>query len=314
MKILVTGGNGFIGHYVVRQLHEKGVGVVSFHRGPVPQYQEDLAGRVTFVRGDILNPLDLVEAVEKNGVQRIVHMAGLGGPLCQSNPGLAYEINILGTRNVLETARILGIDRVVYASSVALYGDVAGDRLVEESPKNPLSVYGMCKVAAEHLGFTYTENWGLDFVSIRPCMGLGPYRRGGAGKKLTDVVRLALLGQQVRARGGDQTYEMIHVSDSASAFTLAAIKDRVTHKVFHTGTGERRSLSQLAEIVRQEIPGADIEIEPGLDRSGSDRTRTIQPPVDATKAREEGWVPRYTPDDAVRQLIQDYRRVMSDGS
>lgn len=314
MKVLVTGGNGFIGHYVVRQLAQQGVDAVSFNRMLPPKHLEDVTGKVRFATGDVVNPFDVVRVIKQEGVQRIIHLAGLGGPVCQANPALAYHTNITGASNLLEAARIMGVERVVYASSASAYGSVSGEWLTEDSPKNPISVYGMTKLAVEHLGFTYAENWGLDFVAVRPCAGLGPYRRGGGGMKLSEVVRLAVEGLPVRMRGGDQTYEMVHAWDSAKAFVLAATKDQVKHKAFHIGLGKRASLLQLAAMVKEAIPEADIEIEPGLDRKGSDRTRTDQPPMDTTRAREEGWTPDYTLEMAVQDLIRTYQELKSKAS
>ena len=122
MSVMVTGGTGFIGNRIIRKLLERGEEVVCFDlappRGNLAQYLD----RITMYRGDITQLPQLMEAVNALGVKRIIHMAALLPPDTEERPHFAMQVNIGGTNNVFEAARWCGIERVVYASSIAVYG------------------------------------------------------------------------------------------------------------------------------------------------------------------------------------------------
>ena len=144
MSILVTGGNGFIGKRIVRELAERGEEVVCFDLAPPPAQQDG----VTYYRGDVTQLPQILEACNTHGVTRIIHMAALLPPDTEDRPHFSMQVNIGGTNNVFEAARWCGIERVVYASSIAVYGvqETFGDRPVNEDDlPAPHNVYGMTK-------------------------------------------------------------------------------------------------------------------------------------------------------------------------
>ncbi len=154
MAIMITGGTGFIGAHLARRLVGVGETVVLFDMQPDLRAVRDLAEQVAIVRGDATALQDLLHAVKQHRVDRLVHLAYIVGLENERNPPRALQINCVGTNNVFEVARLEGLRRVVWASSVAVYGPRAyygKETLDEYDPPNPTRVYGACKLFNEHL-------------------------------------------------------------------------------------------------------------------------------------------------------------------
>ena len=175
---MVTGGTGFIGRRIVRELTDRGEDVVCFDLAPPPPQQEG----VTYYRGDVTQLPHILEACNTHGVSRIIHMAALLPPDTEDRPHFSMQVNIGGTNNVFEAARWCGIERVVYASSIAVYGvqETFGDRPVNEDDlPAPANVYGMTKAANDFAAARYRDLYGLDLRGIRICTVFGHGRVTG---------------------------------------------------------------------------------------------------------------------------------------
>ena len=135
MSIMVTGGTGFIGNRIIRKLLDRGEQVVCFDLAPPRNNLEPYAGRINFYRGDISQIPHLLEAINTFQVHKIIHMAALLPPDTEDRPHFGMFVNIQGTNNVFEAARWSSIQRVVYASSIAVYGvqETFGDRPINET-------------------------------------------------------------------------------------------------------------------------------------------------------------------------------------
>ena len=158
MAIMITGGTGFIGAHLARRLLQAGETVVLFDAQPDRQAIQDIAERATVVRGDATALQDLLHAIKAHRVERVVHLAYIVGPENEQNPTRALHINCVGTNNVFEAARLEGLQRVVWASSVAVYGPRAyygKEDLDEDDPPQPTRVYGACKLFNEHMAEHY---------------------------------------------------------------------------------------------------------------------------------------------------------------
>src|SRR6266699_2193980 len=158
MAIMITGGTGFIGAHLARRLLQAGETVVLFDAQPDRQAIQDIAERVTVVRGDVTVLQDLLHAIKAHRVERVVHLAYIVGPENEQHPPRALHINCVGTNNVFEAARLEGLQRVVWASSVAVYGPrsyYGKADLDEDDPPQPTRVYGACKLFNEHMAEDY---------------------------------------------------------------------------------------------------------------------------------------------------------------
>ena len=303
MLTMVIGGSGFLGACVVEELVMHGVEpVVSIDLSPLPACLRDVNERIEAVTCDITNYEELLRLFEGYKPNVIVHTASLLSIESRNDPRRAYKVNIDGWANVLEAARQVGTKRIVYASSIAVYGSVDVPRIHEDVPRRPTSTYGITKLAAEHLGERYQDSYGIDFVALRPCHIFGPGRARG-NMVVASLILDALSGKIAKILHGDQLYEVIHVKDCAAAFALAATKPHVEYRYFNVGQGYQISLSQLAEIVRDHVPRAKVEVYPG-----EDPTRPPRPPLDITRASTYlGWSPRYSISDAIRDFIESVR-------
>lgn len=299
MAILVTGGCGYIGSLVVRKLYQEGQEPVSFDLAPIPDSMSDLKDKVKFVRGDILNATDILRTIKEEKIDRVIHTISLLLADSQANPVSAYKINIGGTVNVLEAARIMPIKRMVYISSIAIYGATSGEFTSEEHPLNPVTLYGVTKLACEHFGLNYTNDYGIDFVSLRLAYVWGPGRERGAGTIAT-LVENPVRGLPAKVAGGNQKYELVYLKDVVKAITLACFATKLKHRVFNISSGEMVTLQEVAEIVKSYIPDAKMEIASGSDLAFPGG---LPAQCDISKAREEIG---YEPDFKKKEALKDY--------
>ena len=191
MQILVLGGSGLFGRKIVSHLlRDKDIsGVVSMDVVSPPAWfmksiQKD-SGKFHYVHGDVAELEDILDVIKTYSIERIVNMAFILTGAFEQHPRLAVKVNTLGTCNVFEAARLMGIKRVVYASSVGVYGtqDEYGDREVNEDDfMHPINAYGVTKQLSEMLAGQYHDLYGINFSAIRPFLGYG---HGGAFPRLS---------------------------------------------------------------------------------------------------------------------------------
>ena len=151
MRILVTGGAGFIGSHLVRALLRQGDEVVVFDRVPVPHLLQDIMDSITYVQGDSASDLDLYRAVATNGIEGIFHLGALMAGVCEQNPPLAFQVNFRSTQVLLDAAVACGVKRFFFMSSISLYSPTSVEPVPEDAPKDPATIYGQTKLAGEHL-------------------------------------------------------------------------------------------------------------------------------------------------------------------
>jgi nucleoside-diphosphate-sugar epimerase len=259
---MVTGGSGLIGARIVGILAGRGHEVVSFDMAPRRASASSDEGRVRPFRGDITQMAHLLEAVNAHGVDRIIHMAALLPPDTEDRPHQGMLVNIQGTNNVFEVARWTGVRRVVYASSIAVYGDQApfGDRPVtEDDTPMPINVYGMTKAANDFAAATYQQRFGLDLRGVRICTVFGHGRVTGMTGLIGGLLAsLPAVGEPVDLPfHPDEASTMIHAQDAAEIFVRIALADELRHPVYISG-GHLATVGEMADIVREIIPGARI--------------------------------------------------------
>ena len=261
MSILVIGGMGFIGSRIVRSLVELGQDIVVVGRQPTLHRLGEVAGKITVVQGDKTNIDQVFDWISTYKVTKIIDASSELEAESERVPYSATKINLIGTLNVFEAARITGIKRVVWASSLAVYGDkkrAGGIPQNEDALNNPVTVYGACKYYGEFMAKLYNARWDMDIVSLRPSSVYGPLRARGATSWLTDIVQLPLMGQVVDIPVGlDETTNFCFVDDCAEAFVgCCQYKgDRLPHDVYYIG-GFKASIRELMEEVKKNIPEA----------------------------------------------------------
>lgn len=317
--IMITGGSGFLGTYVTRQLAERGDHVVIFDAaGPSPALAALTApfeSQITRVRGQILDQASLMRCVKSHKVERIFHAAALyDPPYSLEEPGITFQVNVLGTINVLEAARLFAVERVVQSSSIAVYAPRQYEPINELHPiqlpsvGNPLGAYGASKAAAEIAGLSYYTTNGIDFIALRNsaiygyCMRYPMY--------IKPMIENSLLGQPTRfSSGGDMRRDYTHVKDIAQAVikALDVPSTSLTQRAFNIGSGVMHSASEVAETVRKVIPNADIEIAPGLSALEESDMRA-RGTLDLSAARQQlKYEPQYPLETGIRDYVEMLR-------
>jgi nucleoside-diphosphate-sugar epimerase len=283
MRILVTGACGLIGQSVVREFLAHGHDVVALD---VQLARERLPAddHLSLFRADVSELGDLLAIVAEGHIERIVHLGYILPPESERQPRLALRVNTQGTSNVFEVARLVGVQRVVYASSVAVYGDQAnfGERpVVESDTGSPMNLYGATKLLNDIAAIRFAATYGLDVVGLRIATVFGYGRETGNSAWIGKIASYPGVGQVAHCPLPSwQRSAMIYVDDVASLLVRLCVAPVLRHRMYLSG-GDTCSLAELADLVRSIVPNADIT----FDDSGPDFPHVYL--VDETRLRQE---------------------------
>lgn len=253
MKVLVTGGAGFIGSHVVDKLIAKGIHTRVLDMVPSPYHSVD---EVDTRLGDLTDPQAMLDAAE--GCDAILHLAAVADVNeVTLDPAFAEEVNAHGTLNVLEAARTLGIGRVVYASTIWVYNGCVEEEVDETSQLGLAShVYTATKVAGEMYCTSYAELYGLEYTILRFGIPYGPRARPAA--VVPQFIRKALAGEPLTIAGkGEQTRRFVYVEDLAEG-VVAGLAPAARNRVFNLVGEEDTSVLEIAQVVRSLVGDVDI--------------------------------------------------------
>lgn len=312
-RVLITGA-GMVGCHAARALGEAGHAPALFDAAPRTDYVIRVAGgSIPVYRGDILEIPVLASAVRDHGAELIVHTAALIGGAAQAIPYRGFQVNVVGTINVAEIARLLGVRRVVHASTLGT-NDLSQPQLGPIDERFPLGsggrVYGASKVAAEQVLRASAGAHGLELAMLRfaGVYGLGHFAGGsGIGSEIDGWIRAALAGQPGRSTGGmPSPYEIVHVKDVAAAVVAACTVVELPFDTYNVGSGELVTPEDVVAGIARIVPGFRLagEIETRPDRF----PRRF--PFDLGRAREIlGWEPRLDLDAGLADLVAEIRAV-----
>lgn len=296
-SVLVTGGAGFIGGYLVDALiDDNDVRVLDNGRtGDLASVPEE----AELVEGDVRDADAVDRAAE--GVDVVFHEAAvISVAESVEKPVESNDVNLSGTLTVLEAARREDA-RFVFASSAAVYGRPEHVPVVEDDPTEPLSPYGLQKLASDRYARMYADLYGLEVVPLRYFNVYGPGQTGGdyAGVITAFLDRLRAGKPPVIHGDGSQTRDFVHVSDIVRANLLAATTD-ATGEAYNVATGEAITVRELADLL-VDVTGVDVEPEHGPEREGDiDESR-----ADVSKARDRlGYEPETTLRAGLTDLVE----------
>ena len=271
MTTLVLGGTGFIGKRAIPRLVQRGqkVTVMDINQGAANF--DTFGDRVDVIRGDIIQFEDVIKAILHSKPDRIMNLASLLGS-GDDTPHFTMKLNILGMDNCFEAARVCGIQRVVYASSIAVSGLQSnfGDRVVnEDDPMYGTSQYAMHKRFNEFQAQQFNEVYNMAITGIRSANVTGPDKVRGSTDHV-QCITLPASGEPVHFPKGGYMRLPVHVEDVAEAFVRVTMSDRSQHPIYNTG-GYPISLKDLSEIVKKYLPTASITFDSldGLEESGN---------------------------------------------
>ena len=313
--VLVTGGTGCIGSWVARNLVREGVPVVVLTAGRrlgrlrLILTDTELAA-ITFVTGDI-SELELLEdAARQHGVTRIIHLAGMQYPFCAADPIRGAQVNVGGTVTVFELAKRLGIDRVVYASSAAVFGPRSHYPeavLGPDAAYFPTSHYGVYKVANEQSASIYWQTDGIASIGLRPHSVYGPGRDQGITSKPTVAMIAAAAGRPYHINFNGR-YQFQFADDAAKAFLRAARAEPHGAAVFSLG-GAALGVDEIVRSIETNEPAARGRITFGDQPLALPEAFDGQPIVEAL-----GSLPETPLDEGVRATLDCYRTALRMGA
>jgi nucleoside-diphosphate-sugar epimerase len=304
MKVLVTGGAGFIGSHLATQLAREGHEVVAFDNLSSGKRENlaHLGDAVRLVVGDVRDRAALTEATK--GVSLVYHEAAIVSvPYSVEHPQETHDVNIQGTLNVLFAAREAGAKRVVFACSAAVYGEEPESPKVETHRPVPVSPYGLEKLAGEHYLALWHKLYGLETVSLRYFNVFGERQdpRSPYSGVISIFVDRGLAGQPVTLFGdGLQTRDFVYVGNVVQANLLAGTKPDIAGRAFNVGCGGQTTLLDLLAMLER-ILGRPIERRHDAPRAGDIRESVAE----ITKIRSElGYDPTVGVEDGLRRLVE----------
>ncbi len=295
MRVLVTGGSGFIGSHVVDKLRDRGVQVRVFDM-VMPTFRSD----IEFYHGSLLYLEALKMAM--SGVDVAYHLAAIADVKdVYEDPHYSESINVRGTINLLEAARRSRLQRVIYGSTTWVYSEVADNYVDEETPlRAPSHLYTATKIASEYYCQSYSKLYNLPVTILRYGIPYGPRAREGV--VIAIFVRKALKGEPLTIAGdGSQFRKFVYVEDLAEGNVLA-LKPIAQDKIYNLDGSEKVTIKHIAEAVQKLIGNVEIKYVPARpgDFSGKE--------VSSDLAKSElGWEPRVSFEEGLRRYIEWYR-------
>jgi nucleoside-diphosphate-sugar epimerase len=316
MTYLISGGTGFIGSRVTRDLVREGESVVVYDWAPESSMLErlltknEINDKVRVVRGDVTDFAHLASTIKKYNIEKIVHLAALLLHDVNANPLSGVKVNCEGTVAVFEAARLLGLKKVVWASSGSVFGPpeaYSQEYIPNDAPHYPQNLYGGTKSLDEQFAAYYAGKYGLDIEAIRLVLVYGAWQsRGRTAALIREMVAnpvLGLPGKVPAAR--DNILGWTYVDDAARAIVMACKADRTMTRSFSV-RGMIHSIGEIIDYVTELIPDARISVL-SLEKSQSHLIMTCK--YDMTSIEEElGFRLQWTMKQGIKETINMIRR------
>jgi UDP-glucose 4-epimerase len=310
MKMLITGGAGFIGSHLCEKYSQEGHVVLcldNFMSGNLMNVRHLLDYKnFKLVKGDIRD-FDLLEKVIRD-VDVVFHLAAqIHVDRSYIEPKLTYEINVMGTQNILEAARLYDAKRVIVASTSEVYGSAQYAPIDEKHPLNAPHPYGASKIAADRMCHAYIQTYGMDISVMRLFNVFGPRQRDfGYGGVISIFTRRVLSGIPPIIYGdGHQTRDYTYIKDAIKAYDAVLNCNEPLREPINFGSSKEVSILNLANMI--------IEL---CGEKGNEKPVHVEPRIgevkrliaNATKAKELlGWEPNYDFKEGLREFIQWYK-------
>lgn len=305
MHVLVTGGSGFLGAYVIRDLLAAGHGVTivdlreSALLARIAREASPAASPPPVTRLDVNDFGAMLRLGLAEGVDAIVHLAGLLTQDCQAGPMQGLMANVVGTASVFELARALHVNRVVWAGSISVLGHTPAGQADADPSYAPGNFYALYKTVNELQAQRYFTDFGVPSIGIRIATGYGYGRVGGRSSWVRELIANPALGQPAVVRGGDIRVPWFYIEDASSAVMHALQAEPLGCRIYNTA-GDLRWKHEAVDFIRTVLPTADITIEGASEEYPASLD-------DADIRASLGWVPAYTMEGGILATINRYR-------
>lgn len=316
MRVLITGGYGFIGAWIIRNLLQRGAQVWVYDLKEDPRrlrmiLPEDKVREVSFVPGDVTNLAVLKQTLGQHGITHVIHLAGLQVPTCRANPILGAQVNVIGTLAVFEAVREAQpqVQRLVYASSAAVFAPqekYPPGPLPDEVLLTPSTHYGYFKCCNEGNARIYYQDFGLSSIGLRPWTVYGVGRDLGMTSEPTKAMKSLVLGRPYHiSYGGWQ--DLQYVDDVAKTFVRCLEAPYQGAKAYNL----RGTVIDIATFHR-----TLVEVEPSAERLITFGERQIAIAYDLDDSalqRDIGNIPKTPLKEGIRQTLEMFRQLHKEG-
>ena len=310
---LITGGMGFLGIYLARELLADGEEVILFQRRrELPPSGADIKDKVEIFSGDIGNWVHMVEAVKKYNIDCIFHVAALLSKDCEESAANGFRVNVAGTVNILEAARILGVKDLIFVSSGATYGTKNPPKKVyNDTLQNAENMYTTTKVCCERLGEQYYRQYGVNFRAIRYAMVVGPTRQiSYYYGDWSGIIERTSQGKPYTAHSNPANpCAYIYVKDAARALVdlRRADENKLRQRVYNAH-GFMATLTEMAEAIKKHIPNTQITFDWDKSQEMKVANSGVDYEMDNTVAFEDfGYETQYHLNEMVDDFIKEVR-------
>jgi UDP-glucose 4-epimerase len=319
-KVLVTGADGFIGSHLVERLAAAGASVTALslynsfdHHGWLDELPVETLHRVNLVRGDVRNGPFIGRLVE--GQELIFHLAALISIPYSYEAAHSYvDVNVTGTLNVLEAARVHGVQRIVHTSTSEVYGTAQYTPIDEHHPLQGQSPYSASKIGADMMAESYARSFGLPVVILRPFNTFGP--RQSERAVIPTVIRQCLDPVCPAIRTGDlrPIRDFTYVSDTVEAFAAIGLADKLEYgSVYNSGTGTAVSIGEIVEKVRR-LTGSRKPVEVEGARVRPEHSEVQRLVADARRfATATDWRPQVSLEEGLARTVAWWRQRIESG-
>ena len=254
------------------------------------------------MQGDITDLPHVLRTVQEQDIDRIIHLASWQVPACNANPPQALKVVCEGTINILEAARIFNLKRVVWASSVAVFGapeDYNHQQILNDAPHYPKFIYGACKSLNERYAMHYFDAYGVDSIGLRFTAVYGVGRTRGMSSFTTKMIEAVAMGEPHVCPFGDDSVDWQYVEDVSRSIIMACTCPTTKTRVFNI-KGGIRPVKEGVAYLKSLVPDAQITLEPGVFGISWD--------YDATAIAEEmGFTPAYTMEQGILKTYNKFR-------
>jgi len=310
VSILITGGTGFIGAHVARLEMEAGEKeIYLFDINPSIKLLDDIADKVTLIRGDLSNYNHVTNVIKVARPKTIFHLGGMLSVPSDADPTASFRVNAMGTFHIFEATRLFDVPQIIFASTIGTYGlDLEeGSTINDYSLQRPEIFYGATKVFSELMGHFYRRKYGLDFRGVRYPSIVGPgVKTPGLNQYTSWMIEESIKGKPFEANVSPDTRPpVMYFKDAARALMQLAKAPRENIKMVNylvAGVKPAATAQELADIVKSKIPGAQISFKPDKDVQKL-LNKLLHPVNDDIAGREWGWKAAYDQEKIVDDFI-----------